>query len=114
MIALPIPDQNDSLTEITLDDVVYFLHLAWNSQAESWTFGFEDAGNVLLLDGIPIVPNAPLMTRFALADLPQGELIALAQDQKDSIGYDDLVGGKVKLFYVSQDELEDILTENAV
>lgn len=100
MIIIPVIDENDSLTEITLDGVVFFLHLAWNSEGEFWSIGIENANKVTLIDAIALVPDYPIFERFRTPDMPAGTILAIAPDRRDTISYDDLVNGAVSLIYL--------------
>lgn len=105
MLQISVADQNDSLTELELDGATYFLHLAWNSEAEVWTLGLENVNKETLIEGIPIVPDYPLLARYRIDGMPPGDLIAVAPDRRDSISRADLPAGIVALVYVSGDDL---------
>lgn len=47
MIVIPVLDANDSLTEVELDGITYFLRLSCNSEAELWALSIENVYNEL-------------------------------------------------------------------
>lgn len=105
MIQIAVTDQNDSLTEVVLDDVTFFLHLAWNSEGDFWTLGLENASKDTVVEGIAVVPDYPLLGRYRSAGMPAGEIMAIAPDRRDIISRSDLPTGIVALVYVTQAEL---------
>ncbi|MFY0477095.1 phage baseplate plug family protein [Achromobacter marplatensis] len=107
MIQIPVPDVNDSLTEVDLDGVTYFLRLSWNSEAELWALSIENAYNALVVAGIAVVPGSPLLAGYRHLTVPAGELIALAPDRRDAISRGALPSGEVALIYVDAQEVAD-------
>jgi hypothetical protein len=107
MIQIPIPDVNDSLTEVDLDGLTYFLRLSWNSEAELWTLSIENAYNELVVAGIAVLPGTPLLSGYRHLTVPAGELVALAPDRRDTIGRAALASGEVALIYVDAQEMAD-------
>jgi hypothetical protein len=107
MIQIPIPDVNDSLTEVELDGVTYFLRLSWNSEAELWALSIENAYNELIVAGIAVVPGSPLLAGYRHLTVPAGEMVVLAPDRRDTISRDALPSGEVALIYVDAQEVAD-------
>ncbi|CAB3863478.1 hypothetical protein IPU70_08105 [Achromobacter sp. SD115] len=107
MIVIPVIDANDSLTEVELEGITYFLHLAWNSEAELWTLSIENAYNEVIVAGIGVVPDTPLLTRYRHLAVPPGELVALAPDRRNTISREALPAGQVALAYVESAEVAD-------
>lgn len=105
MIQIPIPDLNDSLTEVELDGMTVFLRLSWNSEAEQWVMSVENAYNELIVAGIAVVPGTPLLAGYRHLSVPAGELVALAPDRRDTIGRAALPSGEVALIYIDAQEM---------
>ncbi|WP_238888679.1 phage baseplate plug family protein [Achromobacter insuavis] len=105
MLQIPILDANDSLTEVELDGATFFLGLSWNSEAERWTLSIENAYNEVIVAGIAVVPDTPLLALYRHLAVPAGELVALAPDRRDAIGREALPAGKVVLVYVEASEV---------
>ncbi|HHX2502458.1 TPA: phage baseplate plug family protein [Neisseria subflava] len=105
MIKIPLIDANDFEVEAELDDVTYFLHFAWNDEAEIWTLSVANANNESVLSGVRIITNYPLLGNYPHLDLPKGYLIATCLDSaKPNIGRNDFVDDTVELVYISRDE----------
>lgn len=107
MIVIPVLDANDSLTEIELDGATYFVRLSWNSEAELWALSIENAYNELIVAGICVVPDTPLLAGYRHLDVPAGELVALAPDRRDTVSRAALPAGEVALLYVDAEEIAD-------
>lgn len=107
MIVIPVPDANDSLTEVELDGITYFLQLSWNSEAEMWSMAIENAYNEVIVAGICVVPDTPLLAGYRHLAVPAGELVALAPDRRDTVSRAALPAGEVALAYVNAEEVTD-------
>ena len=107
MRIIPVLDANDSLTEVELDGMTYFVRLSWNSEAELWALSIENAYNELIVAGICVVPDTPLLAGYRHLDVPAGELVALAPDRRDSVSRAALPAGEVALLYVNAEEIAD-------
>jgi hypothetical protein len=107
MLTIPVLDANDSLTEVVLDERTFFLHLAWNSEAELWALSIENAYNELIIAGIAVVPDSALVDRFRHLPVPAGELMAITPDGRDTISRPALPSGDVALVYIEAAELKN-------
>jgi len=107
MLRIPVIDANDSLTEVELEGVTYFLQLSWNSEAELWTLSIENAYNEVIVAGIAVLPDRPLLAQYRHLAVPAGELIALAPDRRDAISREALPAGEVALIYAESTEVAD-------
>lgn len=104
MIEINVPNHNDSLLEVELDDEVFFLHFSWNSTGEFWTLSIENAYNDELVSCLRMLPNRPLLPFVRTADLPLGELVVVREDNLESVGREDFANGKASLIYVGIDD----------
>jgi hypothetical protein len=107
MQTIPVLDTNDSLTEVVLDERTFFLHLSWNSEAELWAFSIENAYNELIIAGITVVPDSPLLDRYRHLPVPAGELVAVTPGGRDTISRLALPSGDVALVYIEAAELKN-------
>lgn len=105
MNQIPVPDENDSLSEVDLDNETFFLHFSWNETASFWTLSIENANKESLASGIKIVPDTPLITQIRQSYLPAGELIAVTLDRSNTISRDDLPNGRVAMVYLTESEV---------
>lgn len=104
MITIPIPNLNDSLLEVELDDEVFFLHFSWNSAGGFWSMAIENAYNDEILTGIKLLPNRFLLQQFSEDTLPLGDFIVVRDDELQSVGRDDFLAKKAALIYVGVDD----------
>ncbi|WP_314878783.1 phage baseplate plug protein [Haemophilus parahaemolyticus] len=104
MIEINVPDYNDSLLEVELDEETFFLHFSWNETGEFWTLGIENAYNNELVSSLKILPERPLLQFVRNEHLPLGELVAVRTDNEQAIGRNDFKNGKATLFYMSIDD----------
>ncbi len=107
MIVIPLIDANDSLTEVELEGVTYFLQLSWNSEAALWTLSIENAYNEVVVAGIALVPDSLLLSGYRHLAVPAGELLAMTPDRRDVISRAALYSGEVALVYVESTEVAD-------
>lgn len=104
MNIIPVIDANDSLLEAELDGRTFFLNMSWNSEAALWTLSIENADNELVVASILLAPNVPLLAPYRHLSVPEGEIVAVLENDQDIIGRDDFVSGIAKLIYVSVDD----------
>lgn len=105
MIVIPVLDANDSLTEVELEGATYFLRLSWNSEALLWALSIENAYNEVIVAGIAVVPNTPLLAAYRHLAVPAGEFVALAPDRRANISRTALPTGEVAFIYVDEQEV---------
>ncbi|MCQ9124367.1 phage baseplate plug family protein [Rodentibacter caecimuris] len=104
MFTIVLADKNDFITEVNLDDEVFFLHFSWNDTIGFWSLAIENAYNDELVSGIVILPERPLIELVRRDELPLGELIVVREDNLPFVGRDDFVNGKAALIYIGVDE----------
>lgn len=104
MITISIPDLNDSLVEVELDDEVFFLRFTWNESGQYWTMSIENAYNDELVSCLPLLPNRPLLRFVRFDDLPLGEFVVVHNDNLNSVGRDDFKLGVATLIYMEVDD----------
>lgn len=100
---------NDQQIQMTLDNVVFFIHLAYNSETDSWALGLMDANSQTLIDGISIVPDYPLLSRVRRSTFPAGEILCISPDGRGTVNYDALVDGVCQLIYYTLAEVEAVI-----
>jgi len=105
MIKIPLIDQNSFVVEAGLDDGTYFLRFDWNSEAEFWTMAITDALEAVILQGVVLVPNTPLLANFRHLAVPAGEFIVDAENANLQIGRDTFVTGDARLYYLTEAEV---------
>ncbi|NBI43467.1 hypothetical protein GVX76_08210 [[Haemophilus] felis] len=104
MITVPIPNLNDSLLEVELDDEIFFLHFSWNSTGEFWTMAIENAYNDEILTGVKLLPDRFLLQQFNEETLPLGDFIVVREDEQQAVGREDFFAKRAVLIYVGVDD----------
>lgn len=105
MIEIPVLDVNDSLTEIELSGVTYFLRMSWNSEAACWVLGLEDYAHTVILAGRRVVANSPLLEMWHHLAVPPGELyVGLMDETREELLRTDFADGSAGLVYVEPGE----------
>ena len=105
MIDIPILDANDSIVEVDFEGDAYFVRMSWNSEGEFWAMTLEDYAHNVLVAGVLVVPDTPLLGMFRHLGTPPGEVWAvLMDDTRQTIGRQDFVLGDAALVYIEEDE----------
>lgn len=105
---IPIKDNPNHTILIDLDNKIYKLAFLFNTVAEFWTMDIYTENELLLVSGIKIVPNYPLIFSHANPDLPTGDFICEISDTKSRIIRNSFSTGKSKLLYLTKDELQTL------
>lgn len=103
MQTIELYDDPDYLISAVLDNVLYFLHLSWNTEGFFWTMSIEDYNHEILISGVKIVPNYPLIRRYSLSGLPPGEFIVASE--ASIVSKSDFADQFATMVYVSESEL---------
>lgn len=109
MIEIGILDENDSLTEVDLDNEVFFLQHSWNDYAQHWTLSIENAYNEQIIAGVKVVPNHPVLHFYTMATLPAGQLVYVVNGSGDTIGRDAFKKGNATLCYFTAQEVAGVV-----
>lgn len=104
MMQIALVDQNDFLLEAALDDITYFLRFSWNSEAQIWVMGVQNARNELVLQGVALVPNVALLGQFRTLSLPRGEFVVYAADPLEVLDRASFTSGRAVLYYLTEAE----------
>lgn len=104
MIVITVPNHNDSLLEVELDEEIFFLHFSWNSTGEFWTMAIENAYNDEIVSGIPLLPNRLLLSQFSFESLPLGDFMVVREDGLQAVGREDFFAKKATLIYLEVDD----------
>lgn len=102
IITIEIPNQNDSLSRITLLGKAYYLRFSWNDTAGRWTFGLHNDLQEPIYQGMNIVPGYPLNLITGIEDGPKG--IFYATSDSNVIGRNDFLDGKASFHFAYEEE----------
>lgn len=107
MQTITLPDANDFVISVTLDNESFRLRFSWNDTAGFWTMGIRNDQNVSIIEGIRCVPNYPLLAQYRRPALPKGELLCvILDDTQTTIVRDDFINGRARLVYIPEAELD--------
>ena len=97
-IIIEVPDMNDSVSRIVLNDTAYLIRFTYNDTKDYWKFSLYDTQNEPIVLGVKIVPNFPLNVFYGVTDLPFGVFGVISK--LDRIGRNDFVDEKQNLYSV--------------
>lgn len=104
-IIIEVPDMNDSMSRLMLDDEYLQIRFTYNDTKDYWTFGIYDDQDEPIAIGIKIVPNMVLNLFFGANELPAGAFGVITN--LDRIGHDDFLNGNAQFIFApleSEDE----------
>lgn len=96
-IIIEVPDMNDSVSRIVLNNKAYLIRFTWNDTGEYWKFGLYNSQNEPIVIGIKIVPRYPLNLFYGVTKLPDG--IFGVMTKLDKIGRRDFIDGKAQFIF---------------
>lgn len=105
MLYITVPDMNDSVSSIVIDEVEYLIRFTYNGTGDYWSFGISTIDNEPIVAMTKIVPNFPITHFFNYTDLPDGIFGALSSE--DRIGHDDFNSGKAEFVYIPWSEAKE-------
>ena len=94
---IEVPDMNDSVSRVVLDNVAYQIRFTYNMTGDYWKFGLADSQGKPIVQGVKIVPNFPLNLFLGSGDIPFGVFAALTK--LDRIGRHDFQNNKARFVY---------------
>lgn len=71
-----------SMTTV-LDGSEYFFEFRYNQREDCWYFNISLTDGTLLVAGVKVICNRPLLKRFADTRLPAGQLVAIPNTNDD-------------------------------
>ncbi len=100
---ISVPDRNDSIMRVNLDEVYYNLRLTWNAYGGFWMLSIYDAKMNIILGMARLVPGAIWNFYYQTQGGPPGVLGV--ETEQEIIGRNDFVDGKAKLLYLPAKQL---------
>lgn len=107
-VIIPIKDNPNHTLLIELESKMYKFWFKFNVLGEFWTMDIYSEDDVLLLAGVKLVANYPLIFANKNILLPPGDFICEISDVAASIVRDSFSSGKAKLLYLAEVELETL------
>jgi hypothetical protein len=107
-IIIPIKDNPNHTITIELESVIYKLGFVYNTEGAFWSMTIWDEDDNLLLSGIKIVANYPLLFSHKNNSLPTGDFYCEIADTQASINRNSFLSGEAKLLYLTLEEVQSI------
>lgn len=99
-------DQASFQEEVTLDGIPYLFKFTYNNRYDFWSMDILTKDEEPIVQGLKIVLNYELISRFRYLGVPAGELYAIDSTEKETRVNRENLGNTVQLFYVESSELE--------
>lgn len=100
---ISVPDRNDSIMRVNLDEVYYNLRLTWNAYGGFWMLSIYDAEMNIILGMARLVLGTIWNFYYQTQGGPPGVLGV--ETEQETIGRNDFVDGKAKLLYLPARQL---------
>lgn len=104
MIYIAVPNMNDSVSDVTIDDVQYRLRFTYNETYDYWSFGVRTANNEPIIEGVRIVPNFPILYYCTDYRLPDGDFGCISDEAE--VGRYAFENKTAEFVYIPRSDLE--------
>lgn len=108
MLKLSLLNESNYTQSFTFDEIEFKVNFKLNNRDKCYYLSLFDADNTLLLSGVKIVKNTPLLSRFRRSNFPLGDLVAISSSSDDKITENSFVSN-LNLFYLTGSEVSEIL-----
>ncbi|MDY4893926.1 MAG: hypothetical protein SO130_11060 [Agathobacter sp.] len=105
MLYIEVPDMNDSMSSVTIDDKEYWLRFTYNEKHDYWSFGLYDENEDPIIAMTRIVPNFPIMFFYTDTDIPDGIFGCLSDI--DTVGRNAFIDKTAEFVYIPNAELKE-------
>ena len=99
ILRINVPDRNDSVSRVTLNEKQYLIRFTYNYYADRWSFSVYTLMQEPLAVNLRIVPDFPLNLHVSDRRFPAGFFAAYTDRQ--TIGRDDFVNGNAHFAFMS-------------
>ncbi len=103
-LIIPVFDTASFTEQLTIEEVNYRLRLDWNYRGQFWQMSWYDRDLALIVAGIKVVINYPLLGPYKYLPIPQGELLAIDTSEPNLRIEDGDLGTRVNLVYLTEAE----------
>jgi len=107
-VIIPIKNNPNHTLVIELESIIYKLGFQYNVQGAFWAMTIWDENDSVIIAGIKIVANYPLLFSYKKSSLPDGDFYCEISDKSASINRTAFSSGEAKLLYLTQTEIETI------
>lgn len=94
-----VPGQAQTM-QISLNGTVYTIKVRWCDPASCWTLDLSDSSGNPIIQGIPLVTGADLLTQYEYLGIG-GALIAQTDNDVDAVPAFDNLGSQAGLYFVT-------------
>lgn len=105
MLYIEVPDMNDSVSDISIDNQIYRIRFTYNAKYDFWSFGIRTANDDPIIEMVRIVPNFPLLHWITDSRLPDG-IWGCISDLED-IGRYAFKNKTAEFVYIPNSDLEE-------
>lgn len=105
MLYIKVPDQNDSMSTLSIDGVEYLLRFTYNEKYDFWNFGLYTVAEEPIIAMTRIVPNFPIMHYYTYTEIPDGIFGCLSDT--DKVGRQAFNQQTAEFVYIPKVELEE-------
>ena len=104
MLFIKVPDQNDSVSALSIDGKEYLIRFTYNETYDYWSFGLYKGNHDPVIAMTRVVPNFPIFHSYTDVDLPDG-IFGCLSDQ-ESVGREAFNQRTAEFVYIPNKELE--------
>lgn len=109
MVRLPITPRGPFFSVTTeLDEVSYVFTFRWNGRGGWWLVDIASSGGVVLVRGLRLTVNVPLLRGFRSPLLPSGLLMAADSTGRGEDPTFESLGRNTLVYYVPPEELASL------
>ena len=106
MLAIAVPDMNDSFSRVVIDGVQYQIRFTWSEAAGRWSFGLYTMQKEPIAIGIQLVPRFPLNLQVVDERYPAG--VFGVYSDNETIERGDFLNGSAVFSYIPPQEVVNL------
>ena len=108
-VIIPIKDNSNHELTIELENIIYRLYFLYNEKFDYWSMSIFNEDDDLLLSGIKIVPNYPMIYYLNnRVDITGDFYCEISSKKTSSITRNSFVSGEANLLYLTDEEVATI------
>ncbi len=105
MLYIKVPDQNDSMSMLSINGIKYLLRFTYNEKYDYWSFGLYEEEEKPIIAMTRIVPNFPIFHAYTDTKLPDGIFGCISE--LDTVGRNAFINETAEFIYIPRVELEE-------
>lgn len=104
MLYIEVPDMNDSISTLSIDEKEYRIRFTYNEKYDYWSFGLYDCKEIPIIAMNRVVPNFPLIHFCSDFRLPDGIFGCISINEK--VGRTAFIDKTARFVFIPNAELE--------